>query len=177
VIACTVAAAQRYVASVHRHHGPLPGGYAQWALACCREDGAVVGVAIIGRPTNRNSDVGDVCEVLRLAADGTPNAPSALLGACVRVARAAGYHRILTYTLDSEGGASLRGAGWTKEEAGIRSWWTHPGGIPDGRIVKPREHYEQLKTRWAVTLASSLRPVWPAAEGEHDAAPLQGVLL
>ena len=36
-----------------------------------------------------------------------------------KIARQLGYRKILTYTLPSEGGASLRGAGWMDEgEAG-----------------------------------------------------------
>ncbi len=83
------------------------------------------GVAIAGRPTNRNNDDGQTVEVLRVATDGTPNAPSALLGACRQAAKAIGSARIITYTLDDETGSSLRGAGWTREADGISSWWWH----------------------------------------------------
>ena len=47
-----------------------------------------------------------------MATDGTPNAGSALYGACKRWAKRNGKP-IITYTLESESGASLRGAGWT----------------------------------------------------------------
>ena len=61
-----------------------------------------------------------------------------------------GFHRIITYTLDSESGASLRAVGWTQEKTGIKSWWqSHQ--VP-GRTVKAREHYDQRKTRWAMPL-------------------------
>ena len=140
--ACTCAAAQRFVAAVHRHHGPIPGGYAQWSIAAAEAlTGRVVAVAIMGRPTNRNSDDGLTIEVLRLASDGYPNACSALYGACARVSLAAGYETIITYTLTSESGGSLRGAGWDRVKDGILSWWTHPGGASTGRVVHPRDHY------------------------------------
>ena len=72
----------------------------------------VVGVAIVGRPVARMLDNGWVLEVNRCCTDGTRNACSALYGAAWRAARALGYRRLITYTLPSEGGASLRGAGW-----------------------------------------------------------------
>jgi hypothetical protein len=57
-----------------------------------------------------------------------------------------GFARIITYTLDSESGASLRACGWTQAATGIRSWWqSHQ--VP-GRTVKAREHYKQTKRRW-----------------------------
>ena len=167
VVAVTPAAAQRYVAAMHRHHGPVPGGYAYWALACVVPGGAVCGVAIVGRPTNRNSDTPGRVEVLRVATDGTTNACSALYGAAARTAKAAGCFEIITYTLESESGASLRGAGWTMEKDGIRSWWTHQSGQADGRIVKPRAHYDERKRRWAKRLGDEVAIVWP----KHEPAP------
>jgi hypothetical protein len=48
---------------------------------------------------------------------------SMLYGAAWRAARALGYRRLVTYTLASEGGASLRAAGWhCIGEAGGGSW-------------------------------------------------------
>src|ERR1035441_8056475 len=73
----------------------------------------LVGVAIVGRPVARRLDDGETLEVTRLCTDGTPNACSFLYGACRRAAFALGYGRIGTYTLQDEGGASLRAAGWT----------------------------------------------------------------
>jgi hypothetical protein len=108
-------------------------------------------VAIAGRPTNRNNDDGQTVEVLRVAVDGTPNAASALLGACARAAHAIGAARVITYTLDSETGASLRGAGWVREKDGIKSYWLHPGkhGQFANRLAVEREHFTESKVRWA----------------------------
>jgi hypothetical protein len=50
--------------------------------------------------------------VLRVATDGARNACSFLYGASVRVARALGFEKVITYTLLGESGASLRGAGF-----------------------------------------------------------------
>lgn len=147
VVPITLPRANKYVAAWHRHHAPIPGGFAWFALAAVA-DGVVCGVAIAGRPTNRNNDDGQTVEVLRVATDGTPNAPSALLGACGRAAKAIGSARVITYTLDEETGSSLRGAGWTREADGISSWWWHEGS---GRVpAVNRPHMQSKKVRWAV---------------------------
>ena len=140
----TPAQANRIVERLHRHHGALPLGYAQICIGAV-SDGRLCGVSMTGRPTNRNNDDGQTMEVLRLATDGTRNASSFLLGASANAAKASGAWRILTYTLDSETGASLRAVGWIMEQSGIHSNWTIP--YP-GRIVIPRDHYEETKRRW-----------------------------
>lgn len=73
------------------------------------------GVAIVGRPTGRRLDDGNTLEVTRLCTDGTRNACSALYAACARRAKREGYGKIITFTLQSEPGTSLKAAGWTLE--------------------------------------------------------------
>jgi len=154
VVPMTLPKANAIVEKWHRHHAPIPGGFAWWCVAAVA-NGVVVGAAIAGRPTNRNNDDGQTVEVLRLATDGTPNACSALLGACVRAARAIGARRIITYTLSTEGGASLRGAGWVCECGNTgKSWWTHEGTRPAAVM---REHMGQTKARWAVNFRDPIR--------------------
>lgn len=76
-------------------------------------DGEVIGVAIVGRPVARLLACDPfTAEVTRLCTDGTRNACSMLYSATWRASRALGYHRLVTYTLQEEGGASLRAAGW-----------------------------------------------------------------
>ena len=147
IIPITLPRANRHVARLHRHHAPIPGGFAWWACAAV-VDGKIVGVAIAGRPTNRNNDDGQTVEVLRVATDGTFNAPSALLAACARCAKAIGARRIITYTLSSEGGSSLRGAGWILEcEDTGKSWWAHAGTRTP---AVAREHMSEHKARWGL---------------------------
>lgn len=55
--------------------------------------------------------------------------------------------RIITYTLDDETGASLRGAGWQREADGITSWWTHPGSRTP---AVDRAHMSKRKVRWGL---------------------------
>jgi len=151
IVPITSKRANEYVKAWHRHHGELPGGYAWWAVAAVVNE-EIVGVAIAGRPTNRNNDDGFTVEVQRLAANGTPNAASAMLGACARAARAIGARRIITYTLETESGASLRASGWKEEKRGIQSWWTHAGTRTPARY---RDHMDVRKVRWGLNLVDS----------------------
>lgn len=148
------------VARWHRHHAALPGGFDVFCVGAV-SDGVLCGVAIAGRPTNRNNDDGQTLEVIRLATDGTRNACSMLLGACAQAARAIGYAQIITYTLDAEGGASLRGAGWACEKQGIQSWWTHAGSRTP---AVQRPHMSASKVRWAKRFRDCIEVAHPAIE-------------
>lgn len=147
IVPLTLPAANAVVTRLHRHHAAIPGGFS-WFCCGAVVDGQLVGCAIAGRPTNRNNDDGQTVEVLRLASDGTANVCSALLGACARAAKAIGASRIITYTLSTESGISLRGAGWICEDADTgKSWWGHAGSRTPAVI---REHLSVGKARWAL---------------------------
>lgn len=105
----SLAEANAFVTQHHRHHRPVTGH--KFSIGCIA-DGRLVGVAIVGRPVSRYLDNGLTLEVNRLCTDGTKNACSMLYAAAWRAARAMGYQKIITYTLDTENGASLRAAGW-----------------------------------------------------------------
>lgn len=140
LVPITLADANAFVGLHHRHHKPMPG--AKFSIACADDDGQVRGVAIIGRPVARMSDDGWTAEVNRVATDGAKNACSLLYGAAWRACRAMGYRKLITYTLPEEGGASLRGAGYTLiGEAGGGKW---------SRTERPRidDHPTQTKLRW-----------------------------
>jgi hypothetical protein len=174
VVPTTLPKANGYVKRLHRHHAPIPGGFG-WYCVAAVVDGTVRGVAIAGRPTNRNNDDGQTVEVLRVAADGTPNVPSALLGACARAAKAIGAARVITYTLDSESGSSLRGAGWRREADGITSWWTHPGRDGNGRVpAVDRPHMQEGKVRWGLTFREPIACEYAAEERPLSQAGLFG---
>lgn len=106
----TLRDANAYVATHHRHNQPTTGH--KWSLALYDDD-RLCGVAIAGQPIARKLDDGLTIEVRRLCTDGTKDACSKLYGACARVAREMGYRKIITYTLISEPGTSLRASGWT----------------------------------------------------------------
>ena len=98
-------AANAYVIANHRHNGKVL--VHRFSLSVYDGD-RLCGVAIVGNPTARKLDDGETVEVKRVCTDGTHNACSILDGRCARVAKEMGYKRIITYTLEEEGGASLR---------------------------------------------------------------------
>lgn len=132
--------ANEFVRIHHRHHAPL--WRCKFNLAVVDDQGIVHGVAQVGKPKARRLDDGFTLEVNRTATDGTKNANSMLYAASWRAAQALGYKRLVTYTLASESGASLRGAGWRLiGEVGGGSW---------SRPNRPRldNHPLQTKLRW-----------------------------
>lgn len=172
----TLPQANRFIELHHRHHGVLPGGFAWWAVGAVI-NGEVVGVALAGRPTNRNNDDGQTVEVQRVATDGSRNACSVLYGSCARAAKALGAARIITYTLDSESGASLRGAGWVRESDGITSWWTHIGSNPRRVPAVDRPHMREGKVRWAKHFRQPIQVSIPKNEvNEHPSLFDSGAL-
>ncbi len=118
----TIAAALKWCRATHRRLPKLQGG--MWAVGVER-DAALVGVAIVGRPTARLLDDGRRLQVLRVAVlagdvsdgGGHKGANSMLYGGVARAARAIGCRDLFTYIHDDEPGTSLRAAGWILDEA------------------------------------------------------------
>lgn len=114
--------AQAFIARHHRHNDP-PRGH-KFSVALYIDD-ALAGVACAGRPVAKALDNGLTLEVNRTCTDGAKNANSMLYGAVWRAARAMGYRKCVTYTRADESGASLRAAGWVREEElDARPDWT-----------------------------------------------------
>lgn len=112
--------ANAFVNAHHRHHKSVTGH--KFSIGC-EAEGRLVGVAIVGRPVSRYLDDGLTLEVNRLCTTGEKNVCSMLYAAAARAAKAMGYRKIITYTLDTEPGTSLRAAGWTcKGRAGGKHW-------------------------------------------------------
>lgn len=144
VVPVELAEANKFICEHHRHHAPVQGH--RFSLGCITPDGLLRGVCVVGRPVARLAGhPRDVAEVTRLATDGTRNACSILYGAAARACRAMGFRRIQTYTLPSEGGASLRASGWIEEGLAGGGQWKHTDG-------KPRRTDQPIgpKTRWAL---------------------------
>lgn len=119
--------AAEFVRLHHRHHLPPVG----WKFGVgCNDGQNVVGVVTVGRPVARMLDDGYTLEVTRCCVvEGAKNAGSMLYGAAWRATKALGYRRLLTYTLASEPGTTLRAAGWrelytTKDRP---EGWNMPG--------------------------------------------------
>ncbi len=136
----TIAEAKRYCRLWHRHHKPPVSGL--FAAAVAPFGGTPCGIAIVGRPVARHLDDGWTAEVTRVATDGTKNACSFLYAACWRACRALGYVRLVTYTLKTEPGTSLRAAGFEAVHETKSERWTRPS----------RERFDeaepQQKIRW-----------------------------
>ena len=135
IIPLDLSEANELVYRWHRHHQPVVGH--KFSLGAedtsdygdgWQENGGpvrqkIVGAAIVGRPVARMLDDGWTLEVTRCVTDGTKNACSILYGACRRATFALGYKRLITYTLATEAGSSLKAAGWKLlGEAGGGSW-------------------------------------------------------
>lgn len=122
----TFKAACAFVARLHRHNKPPRGHKFSIGLY---DDERLVGVAMAGRPIARLFDNGTTLEVNRTCTDGTANANSMLYGAVWRAAKAMGYLRCVTYTVEGEPGTSLRAAGWRKvKDLAARGSWAHHSG-------------------------------------------------
>lgn len=120
IIPVSLSQANAFVAQHHRHHKPVVGH--KYSIGCTLGE-RLTGVVIVGRPVSRHLDNGMTLEVTRLCTDGTPNACSMLYAAAARAAKAMGYRKLITYTLDTESGVSLRAAGWRCEGlAGGKQW-------------------------------------------------------
>ena len=87
----------------------------------------VVGVAVVGRPTSRVLARDTyTAEVTRCCTDGARNACSMLYAASWRAWRAMGGRRLITYTLATEPGTSLRAAGWREIYVTKGGSWNRP---------------------------------------------------
>lgn len=120
-----LSAANSFVTAHHRHHKAARGH--KFSVSVVDEAGRLRGVGIAGRPVSRVLDRDGYLEVVRVCTDGTRNACSMIYGALRRAGIALGYppHKIITYTLASERGSSLRAAGWSDDGiAGGGSWDT-----------------------------------------------------
>lgn len=142
IIPITFKQANTFVIDHHRHHGGTVG-----CKFCIGLDnsGQLVGVAICGRPVSRHLDDGFTLEINRLCTLGDRNACSMLYSACVRIARDMGYHKVITYILESENGASLKASNFVCEGKAGGTHWT---GCRDKGQAIPKE----MKTRWVYML-------------------------
>lgn len=131
--------ANKYIEQYHRHNIATAGG--KFAVSCYDND-MLVGVAICGRPVSRKLDNGTTLEIYRNCTNGTHNACSKLYGACIRIAKNMGYKKIITYTLESENGASLKASNFTfAGKCGGKQW---SGKRKRDYYVAPPE----MKNRW-----------------------------
>lgn len=142
----TLSEANEFVENFHRHNQPTVGG--RFAIGL-EESGELVGVAIVGRPIARQIEHHYTAEVLRTCTNmkAGKGAVSKLYAACWKAWRAMGGTRLITYTLKSESGASLRGAGW-KLLGEVKPLTESNGWLSRDREWQPV--MGQQKLRWEV---------------------------
>lgn len=146
----TLREANDFVENFHRHNGRTARNGGKWAVGVEIDD-ELVGAAIIGNPISATFMDGYTAEVLRVCVNdkATKGGCSMLYGAAWRAWRAMGGRRLVTYTLTTETGASLRGAGWRVVGQ------TTP--VPDGWRKKDHLKREwqpvmgQTKIRWEMS--------------------------
>lgn len=137
IIPVTFRFAKAYIAGHHRHNPNVVG--CKFAIGCQGDEG-ILGVAVCGRPVSRYLDDGETLEINRVCTNGARNACSMLYGACCRIAKEMGYRKIITYTLQSEDGASVKASNFVCDgEAGGTHWTGERdrGGLP-----------AEMKVRW-----------------------------
>ena len=141
--------ANDFVAEHHRHNGRTARNGGKFAIACV-SDNNLIGVAIVGNPLSATLMDGYTAEVLRVCVspEAPVNACSMLYGACWRAWRAMGGARLVTYTLKTESGVSLKAAGWivVGETKGMKKgsgWRKRDHLVRDWQPI-----YGQSKFRW-----------------------------
>lgn len=138
---CDFQTAAQFVGEHHRHNKP-PVGH-KFSIAVYDAGGGVLhGVCMVGRPIGRYLDDGLTLEVNRCCTDGTRNACTMLYGAAQRAAAALGYKRIITYTLESENGSSLRASNWICDGPAGGTHWTGQ------RYEQTEMVLGEMKVRW-----------------------------
>lgn len=151
----TLAEANCFVETIHRHNGALPS--ARLAVGAIDGSGTLRGVAIAGRAKARGSDHVTTLEVSRVCSDGAPNLCSFLYARIVRAARELGYARLITYTKAEEDGASLKASGWHMVAKGqrVRDWQA------ERRTGSTETPSPGLRDRWEIQLAEPIIWTWP----------------
>lgn len=124
IVPATIKDAKVFVGMYHRHNRPPESGLFAVGLS----DGeSLVGVAIAGRPVARALQDGFTVEITRVCTLGHRNANSMMYGAILRAAKALGFRRAITYTLQAESSVSLRAAGFDLDaELAPRPSWNCP---------------------------------------------------
>lgn len=149
IVPTTLRIANDFVATYHRHSARTARNGGKFAIGCAAGD-LLVGIAIVGNPVSATLMDGYTAEVLRVCT--SPLAPrdvsSRLYGACWQAWRAMGGTRLITYTLQHEGGASLRASNFrvVGEVKGHNRWAEK--GSRDGLDRVAQAIYGVDKFRW-----------------------------
>ncbi|MDT8718190.1 hypothetical protein IAI10_16105 [Clostridium sp. 19966] len=139
--------AKIFVTKYHRHN-VAPVGH---KFSIGLNDGEkVIGVVIVGRPIARHRQDGYTLEVLRCCVlEGYKDACSMLYAVAWRVTRNLGYKKLITYTLKSEPGSSLKAAGYKiigQTEYKPKGW-----NVPSRPRVITEKYPLEQKNIWGIS--------------------------
>jgi len=144
IIPIRVSKANKFVEEHHRHNKPVDHRGHRFSLGLMYKN-CLIGVAIAGQPIARQNDDGFTLEIQRVCVlEGYPNANSMLYGRIKRIGMLMGYKKIITYTLQSETGSSLKAVGATSKPIRVGSW---------NRPNRPRQEQEislKPKLKWTL---------------------------
>jgi hypothetical protein len=149
VIPITLREANDFVEQFHRHNGRTTRDGGKFAIGAVF-DGELIGVAIVGNPLSATFMDGLTAEVLRVCTrpEAPQNTNSFLYGRCWRIWQAMGGEKIVTYTLQTESGSSLKGAGWKiVGQVKPHDNWERKSK-QDGLSRQWQPIYGQMKFRW-----------------------------
>jgi hypothetical protein len=140
----TLREAQSFIREHHRHNDCTSGHKYSVGL---QEDGRLIGVVTAGKPIARGNDDGYTLEITRCCVlEGHRNANSRLYAAALKVARAMGFRRALTYSLPSESGSSLKAVGFQFD--GMTKYYPNGWDTPARPRKKPARYPNCPKIRW-----------------------------
>lgn len=141
----TLDQALAFIREHHRHAKSRP---ASWRFGVgVRLGDDLVGVGVAGNPP-RMLDDGQTISIVRVCTDGTPNACSMIYGSLCRAARALGFRYAVTYTLESEEGASLRASGFHIDGAVRAREWHGGRARYQGNLLGEATRPVEAKVRW-----------------------------
>ncbi len=167
-IPCSLRKANDFVATFHRHSQRTARNGGKFAVAAMMS-GQVVAVAIVGNPLSATYMDGFTAEVLRSCS--SPSAPkncnSFLYGICRRIWFEMGGKKIITYTLQSENGVSLKASGWSKA-AEVKGHAVETWGKSDHLTRSQQAIFSLPKFRWEAINenAKIVAVVWPTLKEE-----------
>jgi hypothetical protein len=143
LIPITLREANDFVEQFHRHNGRTARDGGKFAIGATTGE-ELVGIAIVGNPLSATYMDGYTAEVLRVCV--RPDSPEN-----TNSWQAMGGNKLITYTLASESGSSLRGAGWKiVGQVNPHNMWAAKSKR-DGKERQWQPIYGQMKFRWEKT--------------------------
>jgi len=153
IVPMTLRKANDFVADFHRHNKRTARNGGKFAIGVSNGS-ELLGVAIVGNPLSATFMDGYTAEVLRCCVrDLAPmGCCSKLYSRCWQIWRSMGGRRLITYTLQTESGASLRGSGWSivGECKTTPKGWNKNDHLNGAREWQPV--MGQAKFRWGISL-------------------------